>query len=167
MWQTFSMSAESAFSKKEVLGLIGLAVVAMLVTVVAVVPNLRNAVKSFVSSDERAILSKVSGNLGPQGPKVTALKIRSETGLSLEIYDNTPDGLVLLAKINLQEKRDGYFSLKGNATNLALVDVDKDGLMEIVAPTYDDQMIPRLNIFKYNDQSKHFDRVNAPEGLTF
>ena len=161
------MNAESAFSKKEVFALAALAVVAMLITVVAVVPSLRNSVKSFIAQDERTIIAKVGGSLGPQGPKVTALKIRSAEGLSLEIYSDTGEGLNLLAKIILQEKRDGYFSLKGNATNLALVDVDKDGLMEIVAPTYDDQMIPRLNIFKYNDQSKHFDRVNAPEGMTF
>lgn len=162
------MNSESSFSKKEMTGLIILAVLAMLVTTVAVVPSLRTQVKDFFIGEERTILAKVGGNIGPQGPKVTALKIRSKEGLSLEVYSNTAEeGLVLIAKINLYEKRDGYFSLKGNATNLALVDVDKDGLMELVAPTYDDQMIPRLNVFKYNDQSKHFDRVNAPEGITF
>ncbi|MNJ93506.1 hypothetical protein D3C87_111880 [compost metagenome] len=162
------MSSDSSFSKREVTGLVLLAVLTMAVTTIAVVPSLRSQVKDFFTMENRTILAKVSGNLGPLGPKVTALKFRSSEGLALEIYsDSDADGLVLIAKINLGEKRDGYVSVQGNATNLALVDVDYDGLMEIVAPTYDDQMVPRLNIFKYNPNTRHFDRVNAPENTKF
>lgn len=161
------MSSESPFSKKEIIGLALLAFLAMSVTVVAVIPSLRSQVKELFSSQNRTILAKVNGNIGPLGPKVTALKIRSGDDLSLEIYDDTQDGLALISKINLSEKRDGYITVQGNATNLALIDVDHDGLLEIVAPTYDDQMVPRLNIFKYNPATKTFDRVNAPENTKF
>lgn len=159
------MTTESAFSRKEVFGLIFLAFVAMAVTTVAVVPSLKTKVKEIFTHEERRILAKVTGNMGPRGPKVTALKIQSREGLSVEIYTDSDDGLKLSARIPLAETQDGYFTLQGNATNLALADVDYDGLMELVAPSYDNQMVPRLNIFKYNEETKTFDRVNAPEGF--
>ena len=158
------MSSESVFSKKEISLLAILAVIAMILVTVAVVPGLRTSAKALFSHQDRQILAKISGDIRPQGPHITVLKIKTEEGLSLEIYSvDKTEGMTLMAKIPLSEKRDGYFSLKGNATNLALTDVDQDGAMEIVAPTYDDQMVPRLNIFKYNAESKHFERVNAPE----
>jgi len=78
-----------------------------------------------------------------------------------------PETSNLLAKITLPEKRDGYFQLKGNATNLGLVDVDGDSILEIIAPTFDDQMVARLNIYKFNADTKGFDRMNAPPGSDF
>lgn len=155
---------DTAFSQKELILMIALAAVAMAVTTVAVVPSLRAKVKSAFFLEDREIIAKVSGRISSSGPRVTVLKIKSKDGLSLEIYDmDGPEGMTLITKIPLAESRDGYFALQGNATNLALTDVDRDGAMEIVAPTYDDQMVPRLNIFKYNPNTKNFDRVSAPE----
>ncbi|QDK36216.1 hypothetical protein [Bdellovibrio sp. NC01] len=156
-------SNDSTFSKKELALMITLAVMAMLVTTVAVVPSLRSKVKSALSVEDREILAKVSGKIGAPGPRVTVLKIKSANQITLEVYDmDGPEGMTIIARIPLNESRDGYFALQGNATNLALTDVDSDGEMEIVAPTYDDQMVPRLNIFKYNRATKGFDRVTAP-----
>ncbi|WP_413583133.1 hypothetical protein [Bdellovibrio sp. HCB288] len=155
---------DSAFSKKEILLMIGLAIVAMVVTTIAVIPNLRNSVKELFSSDSRTVIAKVTGNLTPQGPQITVLKIHSKNTLELEVYNLTgADGLTLMAKLPLAENRDGYFTLKGNSTNLALTDVDGDGSLEIVAPTFDDQMVPRLNIFKFNSATQGFDKVSSPE----
>ncbi|HEX7674728.1 MAG TPA: hypothetical protein VF412_11190 [Bdellovibrio sp.] len=155
---------DTAFSQKELILMIVLAAVAMAITTVAVVPSLRMKVKSAFSLEDREILAKVSGRISSSGPRVTVLKIKNKEGLSLEVYDmDGTEGMTLITKIPLAESRDGYFALQGNATNLALTDVDSDGAMEIVAPTYDDQMVPRLNIFKYNPDTKNFDRVSAPE----
>lgn len=157
-------TTETAFSKKELILMIALAALAMALTTVAVIPSLRTKVKEAFSFEDREILAKVSGKIGAPGPRVTVLKIKGHNSLSLEIYDmDGQEGTALLARIPLAESRDGYFSLQGNATNLALTDVDADGEMEVVAPTYDDQMIPRLNIFKYNRATKSFDKVTAPE----
>lgn len=159
------MASESSFSGKERLFVGILILLAMLLTTVAVVPSLRARVKSLFQSQDRHIIAKVSGRVGPDGPTVTVLKINSEAGLSLEIYsaDQGPDHLVLLAKFNLGEKRDAYFSFQGNATNLALTDVNGDGILEVVAPAYDDQMVARLNVFSYNSATKSFERMINPE----
>ena len=157
-------SQESAFHKKEIILMSILAVLAMVLLTVAIIPSFRNSVKEIFSSSERIILAKVSGSISPEGPRVTVLKIRSKDSLSLEVYSDEPgQENALIAKIPLFETKDAYFVVNGNATNLALTDVDQDETMEIVAPTYNEQMVPRLNIFKYNRASKCFDRVNAPD----
>ncbi|KHD88522.1 MAG: hypothetical protein OM95_08405 [Bdellovibrio sp. ArHS] len=159
-------SSDTTFKKKELVMMAVLALVAMVLVTVAVVPSLRGKVKEAFVSSERNILAKVSGSLSPDGPRVTVLKIQSKNSLSVEVFSQGDGGeLTLIAKLPLFEARDGYFLYKGNATNLALTDVDKDGSLEIVAPTYDDQMVPRLNIFRYNPNTKSFDRVTAPEGF--
>lgn len=168
LWQTFPMNAtasETTFKKKEIILMGALAFVAMALTVVAVVPSLRGKVKDAFLSSERKIVAKVDGTLGPEGPKVVVLKIQSRNSLSLEVYDAAAEGLTLMARLPLYEVRDGFVLVQGNATNLALTDVDKDGTFEIVAPTYDEQMVPRLNIFRYNPHTKSFDRATAPEGF--
>lgn len=156
-------SQESTFRKKEIVLMSVLAVLAMVLLTVAIIPSFRTSVKEIFSSSERSILAKVSGNITAEGPRVTVLKIRSKDTLTLEVYSDDPgQENTLIAKIPLFETKDAYFVVNGNATNLALSDVDNDELMEIVAPTYNEQMVPRLNIFKYNRASKSFDRVNAP-----
>ncbi len=135
------------------------------VTTVAVIPGLRQEFKGYFFPSQRTILAKISGDLTGQGVLVTVLKIQSGENLFLEVFvEESPGNSSLLAKLNLAEKRDGYFSLKGNATNLGLADVDADGTLEIIAPTFDDQMVARLNIYKFNSQTRSFDRVNAPVG---
>ena len=156
-------SQESTFQKKEIILVSILAFLAMVLLTVAIIPGLRNSVKEIFSSSERVILAKATGKIAVEGPRVTVLKIRAKETLSLEVYsEDKGQENTLLAKIPLYENKDAYFVVNGNATNLALTDVDKDDLMEIVAPTYNEQMVPRLNIFKYNRESKNFDRVNAP-----
>lgn len=160
------MPNDSAFKKAEVILIAALAVVAMTLVAVAVIPSLRAKAKNIFSKSEREVIAKVSGKLGPEGPAVTVLKIKERSALSLEVFTQNEEGsLIPLSKIPLFEAKDGHFLLQGNATNLALTDVDKDGFLEIVAPTYDEQMVPRLNIFKFNFTTKSFDRVTAPEGF--
>ncbi|MEO0337188.1 MAG: hypothetical protein AAF202_12400, partial [Pseudomonadota bacterium] len=51
----------------------------------------------------------------------------------------------------------------GNATQLAVIDVDDDGSFELMAPTFDDQLVAHLNIFKYNPVLKRFEPIQSPE----
>jgi hypothetical protein len=153
----------SAFTQKEMIGMAALTVILMFLITIAAIPSLREKFKAALIPDGREILAKVSGNISAQGPHITVLKLKTKNALSLEVYDSTnKDEMLFLEKIPLEELRDGYVSIKGNATNLGLTDVDKDGNTEIVAPTFDDQMIPRLNVFKYIEATKSFERINSP-----
>lgn len=143
-----------------------LALIAMSLITIAVVPSLRTSVRDFFADSQREILAKVSGHLSESGPQITVLKIKSKNTISIEIYTQDENGaLVLMSKIPLFDARDGHVLIQGNATNLAITDMDKDGTLEIVVPTYNDQMVPRLNVFKYNPTTKSFDRATAPEEL--
>jgi hypothetical protein len=160
-------SKKSSFSAESLL-IGGLLLLALLVTAVAITPSWRQGVRDLFLPEQRTILAKVSGDLTGQGLHVMVLKIQMRDTLVLEIYNvEKPEENTLMARIVLPEKRDAYFQLKGNATNLGLADVDNDGTLEIIAPAFDDQMIARLNIYKYNSATHSFDRLNAPPGTEF
>jgi len=162
------MESKKSLFSAESLFIGGLLVVALLVTAIAMTPSWRQEVRDFFSPEQRVILAKVSGSLTPEGPHVTVLKIQTRDSLILEVYtSDDSEQNTLMAKITLPEKRDAYFQLKGNATNLSLVDVDNDGTLEIIAPAFDDQMIARLNIYKFNPATHSFDRMNPPAGTEF
>lgn len=156
-------TSESIFKKRELALMSTLALIAACCITVAVIPSFRAAVRDFFDNSSREIIAKVRGQLSATGPDVTVLKIKNKNTISLEIYST--ESMTLMAKVPLMEVSDGYFFVKGNATNLALTDVDKDEVSEIVVPTYDDKMVPRLNIFKFNPATQSFDRVNAPEAF--
>lgn len=158
------MQAESSFSRNEKIWIIALTAVMMAMTTVAVVPGLRTKAKALIQSDSRHVLAKISGKATTDSPRFTILKISDPDGLSLEIYtlEEETGKMILTSKLRLEEKRDAFFSFQGNATNLAFTDIDGDGVLEIVAPTYDEQMVARLNVFKYNPDSKSFDRMVSP-----
>lgn len=149
---------------REFLLLAALFLMALAFIFIAAIPQLRNSVKEAFSSSHRQVLAKITGTLSADGPKLTILKIKSGDSINLEIFKHgEDDSLEPFAKIPLFNAKDAYLEVQGNATNLSLTDIDKNGVMEIVAPTYDDQMVPRLNIFEYNPNSNSFDRMNAPD----
>ena len=137
-------TVETSFKKREIFLMLGLGLLAMSLIAVAVIPPLRLKVKEVFLFSGRNVIAKVSGQLTAMGPQVTVLKIKTNNLLDIEVFTlDEEQNLTFLARLPLFESRDGYFLLQGNATNLALTDVDKDGKLEIVAPTYDDQMVPR------------------------
>ena len=150
--------------RKDFILLILLLLVAITLVTVALIPPFRSAVRDIFVSTERVVLAKSQGILSSDGTQWTVLKIQKGGQISLEIYKSNEDGhLTLATSLRLEDRKDGHFLFQGNALNLALIDVDKDGINEIVAPTYSDQMVPRLNIFRYNKETDSFDRATAPD----
>lgn len=152
------------FTPRGVLIIFVLAIGVAVLTVAALVPSSRNAIRAFLLSTDRRILAKTSGYVTPEGPYVSIFKILEDGGLALEIYtapdsDGNPN---LLQRIVMDETRDGYFSFMGNATNLALSDTDSDGAMDILAPTFDNQMTARLHVYRFNRALGTFEKVIPP-----
>lgn len=135
-------------------------------TLAALIPSARQKIRAWVISDNRQILAKTSGYATAAGPFVSVFKIREKGVLMVEVYttpeqDGSPK---LMQKFVLNETRDGYFNFMGNATNLALSDTDQDGALDILAPTFDDQMTARLNVFRFNQALGTFEKVIPPAG---
>lgn len=161
---TTHTTEESKIKKNEAIFLSLLALGAVVSVCLAIIPSTRHNIKQMFISQDRKIIAKVDGSLAPGETIFTVLKIKEGSKLSIELYAPDEEGnLSLLNKTPLFDSRDGFLDVKESATNLAIMDVDKDGTNEIVAPTYDDQMIPRLNIFKFNPDTRALDRVAAPE----
>lgn len=152
------------FSTRGLFAIVILAFSLASLTLAAMIPKSREAIRRWILRDQRQILAKTSGYATPEGPFVSIFKIREGNALIIEVYtspgeDGSPN---LLQKIPLDETRDGYFNFMGNATNLVLSDTDNDGAMDILAPSFDDQMTARLNVFRFNRSINMFERVIPP-----
>lgn len=99
------------------------------------------------------------------GEKLVVLKVQTADSLALEIFlaDKTAARASFLKRIVLPEKRDGYFNFRGNSANLVMSDIDGDQIIDIIAPTFDDNLMPRLNVFKYIPDTKDFVRMGPDE----
>lgn len=114
----------------------------------------QNKLRQLVGPGDRVILSVANADLVGAGNVYRVLKILSPEGISIEVYgagENNQRALV--DRFLLPDKRDGYFHVGGQATNLALKDLDADGRPEIVAPTYDQELKPHLNALKLNPET--------------
>ncbi len=141
------------------LGLSGAVFLILFIASVVVFFNssLRQIGRDFFAPPERVILSVAYGRAVPD-KDVRVAKIQGRDGLYIEVYGPVENGLEpLLDRFKLPDKRDGYFQFKGRATNLALQDLDGDHTYEIIAPTYDDSLVPHLNMYKYNSALGHFE----------
>ncbi len=123
-------------------------------------PTLRYGARSYVNNDHRTVVSTARGDLLGNGKSFTVVKVKTHENLFLEIYEPIADGTTrLVSKISLADKKDGYFSFNGQATNLAIASIDGESSPEIVAPSFDQNLVGHLNVFKYDPLSKEFQRV--------
>jgi len=110
----------------------------------------------LTDSTERKILSKIFTEYGEH--QYTILKIKTATAIELEVYqkDNSTNQQLLKQKFNLNDDSEAYLMINTSALNLSLVDINKDGFLDIVAPTVDKYGNSRLNIFVYNSDIDQF-----------
>lgn len=118
----------------------------------------RDFIREKVVSHSRQILAKADADLTGKGDWVTVIKVQTADSLSLEIYRTDAQHTIseFLKRIILPDRRDGYFTFHGNATNLAITDVDNDHNLDLIAPTFDESLVPRLNIYRYDFSSRDF-----------
>lgn len=123
-------------------------------------PDVRSAIRQALLRDFRVVISTVHGDITGEGIEFTVAKIRTRDSLLIEIYRPQDDGSQkLLSRITLPEKKDGFFNFNGQATNLAIDDIDGDGLKEILVPTFDQNMVGHLHIYRYDASSGSFQKA--------
>lgn len=133
---------------------------ASLMTLTLYTPT-REKILDLTGAYDRKVIGKIDGNITQNGPHITVVKIKTRQEISIEIFEkkSEQDSYQLKRKIDLPDIQDAYFNLYGEATNLALTDVDSDGVQEIIAPTLDQDLSPRLNVIKYDPTTGSFDRA--------
>lgn len=119
--------------------------------------DIRKSIKKSFQGETRAVLSVVVGDVLGNGKPTKVVKVKSENGILIEIYDAPINGArKLLHTLTIADPHDGYFHLNGTATNLALKDVDNDNVVDIIAPSFDSNMVAHLNVYKYDGQMESF-----------
>lgn len=129
-----------------------------IVLILVLTPQYRERLQKLTLSDKKEVLSTASGRVSAEGPSVVITKVRQRSKLWVEVYkiEVTSGATQFWQSLPLDSFQDAYLGFNVKASNLALLDLDHDGLAEIVAPSFDDQMNPRLNIFKYDVKSGLF-----------
>ena len=128
--------------------------------VIAFSTPLRNSFRSkFIKQKKvREILATASGDLLSNGSSIKVIKIKTNKGLILEVYgQNKNFAQPLIDSLFLPHMTDGYFHFRGQATNLALDDVDGDNRLELIAPSFDKNLVAHLNVYKYNLKTQKFE----------
>lgn len=141
------------------------AVLGVMLAIASMYPPIRHRIQNaFNPGYSREILATVDGDLMNNGSNVKVIKYKGPDSIFLEIVenDNSPSPK-LLARIVLPDKRDGMFNLHGRVTSLAIADIDNDGMNELLAATFDDQLVPHLNIYRYSPSTQRFEAVKPPQ----
>jgi hypothetical protein len=121
-------------------------------------PSLRSQIQAFFSRDGREILATAEGDLLNDGSISKVIKYRSKEGIYVEVMKMNADGSSqTVERVLLPDKHDGLFNFKGHVTRLAITDIDGDGKSELLAPTFDNQLVPHLNVFRYNPAIGRFE----------
>lgn len=156
-------SAWDSFLKKWGLGvLIGLF---LLVHIIALNNNFKDQIRAAVFSDQRKLLSTVDAFL-KDGTKIKVVKLKTNKGIFLEVYDSSNSHHhPLLTRIQIPNKRDGFFFYQGQMTNLALEDLDGDFKVEILVPGFDENLVAHLNIYKFDPQTASLTLITTPNAL--
>jgi hypothetical protein len=118
---------------------------------------IRESMQLTFRPPDREVLSILSVDLFGEQKVNRVVKVRTPEKILIEVYGPLEDhSRKLIDTIEINDRHDGYYHLLGQAVNLALKDMDGDRRPEIVAPTYDANMMPHLNVFKYNKEIQRF-----------
>lgn len=123
-------------------------------------PGVRASVRSAFIKDFRSVLSTTQGTFNSAQNSFSFIKIRNQSGIIVEVYKQDSQSTQFVDKIELPTHKDAFFTFNGQATNLAIDDIDGDQEPELLVPSFDGQMIAHLNVYKFNSELKKFERQN-------
>ena len=110
-------------------------------------------------------LSVVYGDLMNDGSEVKVVKLQASDGIYLEFYARSYNGMNYLINRKKIPRaiKDGFFDYRGKSVQLAVLDLDGDGRMELIAPTFDKNLIARLNPYEYHASAHTFGVYNPSD----
>jgi len=86
------------------------------------------------------------------------LKIKRGDKIYLEFLTQLPDNSFLhINSVQLNGEREAYYDYWGEITSLQILDEDGDGKLDIIAPTFDEFLQPKVNLVFYNEKKRKFE----------
>lgn len=117
----------------------------------------REQIHSFWNPSQDRLLSTVVGDISGEGHYFKVLKFKTRQGVRLDFLKRHPRGMKeLVMEVNLHGPYNGFFEYRGHSVQLAMGDVNGDGLMEVMAPTFDEKLQARLNVYYYHENHGNF-----------
>jgi len=134
-------------------------IAAILIAVLSSLSGVQKKLSPLLDGQTRTVLAKISSFYGVDQEQVLILKVKDSEGIRIEIFeiDKNTGAQKFKQKFDLYQDSDAYVTIDKNSTNLALSDVDKDGQLDILAPTVDRNGNLRLNTFRFNVELKMFE----------
>lgn len=111
--------------------------------------EIKSSIRNYFIPPYRVILAVASADIDGTGKGNQVLKVKTDQGLFIEVYGSAGKQQELLAMTKLPDKKDGYFTFAGKVTNLAIDDINGDGNPEILATSFDQDLVARLNVYRY------------------
>lgn len=134
-----------------------LALLSVAALAIALSPKLNKSFKAALLDSPRSVLSTAKGKLF-DGRPIEVVKVKMASGLFIEVYDLTDENVhPLLDRIKLPDLKDGFMIFQGEAVNLAIHDVDGDNHNEIIAPSFDKNLVAHLNVYRFNKITNKFE----------
>ncbi len=134
-------------------------VAAIVIAVLSSLSSVQKKISPLLENNSRIILAKVTTFYGVDQLQVLILKVKDNQGIHIEIFEieKKTEAQTFKQKFDLSQDSDAYVTIDKNSTNLALSDVDKDGQLDILAPSVDRNGNLRLNTFRFNSELKNFE----------
>ena len=119
---------------------------------------LRKEVQSWLVPERQKLLSVVhSRDLMYDRTPIKVVKFQTPKGILLEFYSRHQNGYhALVTRVEIPRAKDGFFDHRGQAVQLAVVDLDGDGKMELLSPTFNENLQASLNPYHYSIEAKAF-----------
>lgn len=122
---------------------------------------IRFKIRSYLLPNKNKLLSVIYGDIMGNGTFIKVLKFKTRNGIRVEFLEQNANGLKrLITKKDIHHPYNGFFEYRGNSVQLAMGDVDGDGVMEIMAPSFDRHLMAHLNVYYYDPEQDDFYKNN-------
>ena len=129
--------------------------------------NHPNRIKKWLSKiyqkPREMTLQRANAHLTASDMDIRVIKVKRKNNIYLEFLSHEADGSYRpINKVKLKGRRNGYFQYSEETASLGIQDIDGDGYMDVIAPTFNRFFVPYLNIVFYNQKKRQFELQPEP-----